>query len=137
MLRASTRQIFAHDRETELVIDLPEVVGVMDEIVRRARSDGDTSGFVKQYPRLVGEYFGGMRRHFESAYRCLKRGGKAAYVVGDSQSFKRVRIETAKILGIIAKQVGFDVLGIQLWRDRRSTAHTERLPENVLVLGKP
>ena len=58
-------------------------------------------------------------------------------MVGDSQSFKRVRIETAKILGIIAKQVGFDVLGIQLWRDRRSTAHTERLPENVLVLGKP
>jgi len=137
MVRASTRQIYASDSETERVLDVPEVVDIMDEIVRRARADGDTSGFVKQYPRLVGEYFGGMSLHLEAAYRVLKRGGKAAYVVGDSQSFKRVRIETAKILGKLSKRAGFHVTDIQLWRDRRSTAHAEPLPENVLILRKP
>src|SRR2546425_12069316 len=109
----------------------------MDEVVRRTRRTGDTSGFAKQSPRLIGEYFGGMKRHLESAYGCLKRGGRAAYVVGDSQSFKRVRIETARILGLIAKQAGFEVTGIQRWRDRRSTAHSDPLPENILLLRKP
>src|SRR2546425_5363185 len=102
----------------------------MDEIVRRTRRDGDTSGFAKQYPRLIGEYFGGMKRHLESAYSCLRRGGKAAYVVGDSQSFKRVRIETARILGLIAKRVGFEVAGIQKRRDRKCPGQSEPLPEN-------
>src|SRR2546426_6475582 len=136
MVRASTRQIYASDREKELVIEVPEVVDVMDEVVRRTRRDGDTSGFAKQYPRLIGEYFGGMKRHLESAYSCLRRGGRAAYVVGDSQSFKRVRIETARILGIMAKRIGYEVTGIQRWRDRRSTAHDDPLPENILLLRK-
>jgi hypothetical protein len=97
---------------------------------------GDTSGFSKQYPRLVGEYFGGMKRHFVSAIHCLQRGGRAAYVVGDSRSFKMVHIETARILAKIAKSAGFRVEGIELWRDRRSTAHAEPLPENILLLRK-
>ena len=67
----------------------------------------------------------------------LRDGGRAAYVVGDSRSFKMVHIETARILGEIATEVGFLVLGIELWRDRRSTAHQEPLPENVLLLRKP
>ncbi len=137
MVRASTRQIYAADSDTELVRDVPEVMELVDEIKRRAQRDGDTSGFVKQYPRLVGEYFGGMKRHLEAAYRCLRRGGKAAYVVGDSRSFKMVHIETAKILGKVAKSVGFEVAGIEVWRDRRSTAHDEPLLENVLLLRRP
>jgi DNA methylase len=137
MVRASTRQIYAVDNDTDLVRSTPEVMRIINEIVRRARADGDTSGFVKQYPRLVGEYFGGMKRHMESAYRCLRRGGRAAYVVGDSRSFKMVHIETAKILAKIAADVGFRVDGIELWRDRRSTAHEKTLPENVLLLRRP
>jgi hypothetical protein len=114
-----------------------EVRHLIDEIVRRSKRDRDTSGFAKQYPRLVGEYFGGMKRHFDSALRCVQRGGQAAYVVGDSRSFKMVHIETAKILAKIAKTSGFKVDRIELWRDRRSTAHAEPLPENILLLHKP
>ncbi len=137
MIRASTRQIYAGDKDTDLVRGFPEVVDVIHEIKRRSKRDGDTSGFAKQYPRLVGEYFGGMKRHLEAAFRCLKPGGRAAYVVGDSRSFKMVHIETAEILARIGTKVGFRVEGIALWRDRRSTAHEESLPENILVLKRP
>ncbi len=82
-------------------------------------------------------YFGGMKRHLEAAFGGLRHRGKAAYVVGDSRSFKMVHIKTAKILAKIAEDIGFEVVGIELWRDRRSTAHEEPLPENVLVLRRP
>jgi hypothetical protein len=137
MIRASTRQIYVADHDADRVRTVPEVTELVHEIRRRSRRDGDTSGFAKQYPRLVGEYFGGMKRHLEAAYRCLKRGAKAAYVVGDSRSFKMVHIETAKILGKIAKEMGYEIKGIELWRDRRSTAHDQSLAENVLTLRKP
>jgi len=136
MVRASTRQIYTGDTDQEEVRGLPAVTSLMEEIVRRAKRDGDTSGFVKQYPKLVGEYFGGMKRHLEILYQKIRRDGNAAYVVGDSRSFKMVHIETAKILAEIAERVGFKVEGIELWRDRRSTAHSKPLPENILLLRK-
>jgi len=136
MIRSSTRQIYKADNEVQKVVHITEIRDIIDEIISRCRRDGDTSGFSKMYPRLVGEYFGGMRTHFEQLHPLLKDNAKCAYVVGDSRSFKMVHIQTAKILGIIAEEVGFKVLSIDLWRDRGSTAHKQTLNENILKLQK-
>ncbi len=136
MIRSSTRQIFADDEDYTYVRNFETVQRLVRRISTRSRNDGDTSGFSKMYPRLVGNYFGGMYRHFESLFPVLRRGAKCAYVIGDSRSFKQVHIETAKILALLAKRVGFSIQGLQLWRIRRSTKLTQPLPEHILYLSK-
>ena len=57
-----------------------------------------------------------------------------AYVVGDQASYLRVMIRTGQILATIAADLGYEVLGIDLFRTRLATATKEQLREEVVVL---
>jgi hypothetical protein len=60
-----------------------------------------------------------------------------AYVVGDQASYLRVMIRTGQILATLAAELGYEVLGIDLFRTRLSTATKEQLREEVVVLRWP
>jgi len=137
LLRSNTRNVFAGDDDDEHVADIPAVVSLADAIEARRRELGKTSGFERQYHRVVRLYFGGMWRHLAALMERLRPGARCAYLVGDQMSFFRIHIATARVLADIATRLGYFVEGISLWRTRRATATGENLEENVLILRKP
>ena len=135
MLRGSTRNLYSTDKEFEVVEQFPEIVDLMKKIKARVKETNGTSGFEKLYSRVIGEYFGGMYTSLQKIYDSLEAGGNAALLVGDSHAFKMTHVETARLLGLVGKKVGFDH-DIELWWNKTSTAHKFFLPEYILNLKK-
>jgi len=79
-------------------------------------------------------YFGGMARHLAQLRRVLCPGARLAYVVGDQASYLRVMIRTGQLLADIAESLGYEVVGLDLFRTRLATATKEQLREEVVVL---
>lgn len=134
MLRGSTTNIYKEDDERQYVEDIDEIRSVTDLINERLKKDGATSGFEKLYSKLVWEYFGGMYRVLKEAKNIIKDDGCFALLVSDSHAFKMVHIQTAKILGVIGKKVGYTNTEIILWQKKISTSHKYSFHENVLIL---
>ncbi|MFW6158163.1 MAG: hypothetical protein ACOC8E_02260, partial [Planctomycetota bacterium] len=101
------------------------------------KEETSTSGFERQYHRVVTQYFGGMARHLTELRALLQPGAKLAYVVGDQASFLRVMIRTGQILAEVAESLGYEVETIDLFRTRVATATAAQLREEVLVLRWP
>ena len=137
MLRSSTTNIYKEDCESTLISSFNSIRQVTDEIDRRLKEDGGTSGFEKLYSRLVCEYFGGMYKALSELFEVLKPGGKIALLVSDSHAFKMVHIETAAILEEIGKKIGFTNTIIELWQMKSSTSHSYEIRENILIMEKP
>ena len=104
MLRSSSKNVYKDDHATALVSRYGAVKSVIRKI--RKRAEGQHSGFARVYPRLIGEYFGDMYKHFQAIGRVLKPGGQAAYIVADQSSFFALKIETAAILAHLAESCG-------------------------------
>jgi DNA modification methylase len=88
------------------------------------------------YPRMTTEYFGGMARVFQGVHAVLKRGARFVVVVGAS-SHMGVLVDVPVLLGDVAKEVSFDVEGIEVMRVRRSSSHRHELKECAVILRKP
>jgi DNA modification methylase len=136
MLRASTRNVYSVDNDYQHVTKFKSVTELVDKIDRRVKETKGTSGFEKLYAKLVGEYFGGMYRSLQEMFKVLKEGGTAAILVGDSHAFKMTHIETAKVLGEFALEIGFKKCELEVWLHIRSTAHNYAVPEYILELYK-
>ena len=108
-----------------------------DQIEARRIELGKTSGFERLYARVTKLYFGGMARHLADLRSCLRPGARLGYVVGDQASYLRVMIRTGHILADIAQSLGYDVVGIDLFRTRLATATKEQLREEVVLLRWP
>jgi hypothetical protein len=134
MVRSHTKGIYASDRDRLFV----HTNAMIQRLSRRleAAVAGKEYGFARLYPRVLKEYFGGMKRHLLSVKRFLKPRAMCAYVVGDQASYLRTHIPTARILADVAAEAGFQVVGIRRWRTRRATATAKRLAENILLLRK-
>jgi len=138
LLRSNTRNVFVKDDDAQYVRDIPSIVGLAQEIERRRAAKGANSGFEKLYPRVVLEYFGGMYRVLGELEKVMRRGAKAAIVVGDQMSYFRVPIQTAELLAevVAQKQLKFKVLGIEEWRMRKATATRMDIRETILLLSR-
>ncbi len=134
MLRSNTRNVYVKDDDDILIKDNLKIIKLSEEIERRRISLNKTSGFEKLYPRVTKLYFGGMKRHFENLKTILKPGAKLAYVVGDQASYLQVLLRTGELLAEIADSIGYDVIDIDLFRTRFSTATGKQLREEVVVL---
>ena len=132
MIRSHTKNIYKGDNDRKLVADVPQVENIACELDRKVADL--QHGFGRYYPIVIREYFGGMRRHFESVKRRLRKGAICAYVVGDQCSYQQVFVPTAVILSTVAEKVGFETVEIRRWRGRRSTTGQKRIDENVLIL---
>lgn len=133
-IRSNTRGVYKADDDHRWVEDIPRIQALADSIEERRLELGKTSGFEKQYAKVVRLYFGGMARHLSDLRALLRPGAKLAYVVGDQASYFRIMIRTGQLLAEVAERLGYEVLGIELFRTRFSTATKERLREEVLLL---
>jgi len=132
MIRSHTKNIYKGDNDGKLVADILQVETIASELDRKV-ADLE-HGFGRYYPTVIREYFGGMKRHFESVKRRLRKGAICAYVVGDQCSYQQVFVQTAVILSTVAEKVGFETVEIRRWRGRRSTTGQNQIDENVLIL---
>lgn len=135
MLRSHSKGIYIGDRDADLVRDVPSVTRIQLQILHNAGQR--RRGFIGQYPKVIGNYFGGMLRHLRAMARYLPRESKLAYVVGDQASYLGVYVPTAEILTEIinAKEPGLDVTEVIRWRQRRSTSTSTRLWEHVMFMS--
>ena len=137
LVRSNTRSVYKSDTDDRLVRDNPTIQALATEIELRRLELGKTSGFERLYPRVTKLYFGGMKRHLMELRQVLKKGAWLAYVVGDQASYLRVMIRTGQLLADIAQSIGYEVVGLDLFRTRLATATREQLREEVLVLRWP
>lgn len=137
LVRSNTRNVYKGDDDDSWVADHPEIQRIAEEIEARRVKMGKTSGFERLYPKVTKLYFGGMARHLAELREVLRPGAHLAYVVGDQASYLRVMIRTGQLLAGIAKQLGYELLGIDLFRTRLATATREQLREEVVVLRWP
>lgn len=137
LLCSNTRNVYASNRDDEMVSGHAEIQRVANEIEARRMEMGKTSGFERLYGRVVRLYFGGMLRHLAGLRHALRPGASLAYVVGDQASYLRVMIRTGQLLAGIAEGLGYEVCGTDLFRTRLATATKEQLREEVVVLRWP
>jgi len=134
LLRSNTRGIYKGDDDDVWVAGHSEIQDIAAAIERRRIELGKTSGFERLYARVTKLYFGGMARHLSELRPLLRPGAHLAYVVGDQMSYLRVMIRTGQLLADIAERLGYEIVGIDLFRTRLSTATGEQLREEVVVL---
>ncbi len=137
LVRSNTRGVYRGDDDDRWVAEHPEIRRIAAEIEARRIALGKTSGFERLYARVTTLYFGGMARHLAELRAILRPGARLAYVVGDQASYLRVLIRTGQLLASIAEALGYQVLGLDLFRTRLATATREQLREEVVVLRWP
>lgn len=137
LVRSNTRSVYKKDDDDQWVAEHEEIQAIAERIESRRIELGKTSGFERLYARVTKLYFGGMARHLADLRLVLRPGAHLAYVVGDQASYLRVMIRTGEILADIAKSLGYELVSIDLFRTRLSTATREQLREEVVVLRWP
>lgn len=137
LIRSNTRNVYKNDTDDLWVANHLEIQRIAGEIEARRIELGKTSGFERMYARTTKLYFGGMAKHLAELRHILRPGACLGYVVGDQASYLRVMIRTGKLLAEIAEELGYEVVGIDLFRTRLATATREQLREEVVVLRWP
>jgi DNA modification methylase len=137
LMRSNTRNVYKGDDDDAWVVSHTEIQRIANKIEQRRVEMGKTSGFERMYAKVTKLYFGGMARHFNDLKAVLRPGAQLAYVVGDQASYLRVMIRTGQLLADIAKQQGYEVLGIDLFRTRLATATGDQLREEIVLLRWP
>jgi len=137
LIRSNTRNVYKMDDDDRWIEEFPEIQRIAQEIEARRIELGKTSGFERLYARVTKLYFGGMARHLADLRGILRPGARLAYVVGDQASYLRVMIRTGQLLASIAESLGYEVVGIDLFRTRLATATKEQLREEVVILRWP
>lgn len=134
MLVSNTRNVYKGDTDEQYILNNARIQELADTIEGRRIELRKTSGFERLYAKVVRLYFGGMVRHLRELKPKLRPGAQLAYVVGDQASYFRIHIHTGEILADLAREEGFEVIGLDLFRTRFSTATQTDLREEVLLL---
>lgn len=134
LIRSNTRNIYKGDDDEKWIIKHQHIMDLADSIEAKRIELGKTSGFERLYHKVVKNYFGGMARHLKELKWALRPGAQLAYVVGDQASYFRIPIRTGELLSNIAIEIGYELLGIDLFRTRLSTVTKEQLREEVVLL---
>jgi hypothetical protein len=137
LVRSNTRGVYAADDDDRFVAGHGEIQRLATAIEARRVALGKTSGFERLYHRVTRLYFGGLYRHLAGLAAALRPGARLAYVVGDQGSFLRVLIPTGRLVAELADGLGYEVVGLDLFRLRRATATRMALREEVVVLRWP
>jgi DNA modification methylase len=137
LVRSNTRGVYKADRDDVLVRGHPQIERIAAAIEKRRIELNKDSGFERLYARVTKLYFGGMARHLAELRPALRPGAQLAYVVGDQASYLRVMIRTGQLLADIAASLGYEVVGLDLFRTRLSTATKKQLREEVVLLRWP
>lgn len=134
LIRSNTRGVYKGDSDDKWILEEAKIQMLAEEIERRRIALNKTSGFEKLYSKVTRLYFGGMARHLAGLRPLLRPGAQLAYVVGDQASYLRVHIPTGQLLAEIATKLGYELVRIDLFRTRFSTATKSQLREEVVIL---
>jgi DNA methylase len=134
LLRSNTRNIYKGDNDERWIVKHQHIIDLADSIEAKRIKLGKTSGFERLYHKVVRNYFGGMARHLEELKPLLRPGAQLAYVVGDQASYFQTPIKTGELLSDIAVEMGYTLVGIDLFRTRLSTVTKAQLKEEVVLL---
>lgn len=137
LLRSNTRNVYKGDDDDSWIADRKEIHSIAEAIEKRRIELEKTSGFERLYARVTKLYFGGMTRHLAELRKYLRPGAYLGYVVGDQASYLQVMIQTGQLLAGIAESLGYEIVGLDLFRTRLSTATGRQLREEVVVLRWP
>ncbi len=137
LIRSNTRNVYKADTDDLWVEKHGEIQAIAQAIEARRIELGKTSGFERLYHRAVKLYFGGMAKHLADLRHVLRPGAQLAYVVGDQKSYLQVMIRTGELLAQLAAGLGYQVVGIDLFRTRLATATKEQMREEVVLLRWP
>ena len=137
LLRSNSRNVFANDTDDRWAEAYPDIVELAEQIERRRIELNKTSGFEKLYARVTKLFFGGMTRHLSDLRSVLRPGAILGYVVGDQASFLQIMIRTGQHIAQIAESLGYEVVSIDLFRERMATATRSSLREEIVVLRWP
>lgn len=137
LIRSNSRNVYKWDTDDRWVGQHSGIQAIAQEIETRRLELGKTSGFERSYHRAVKLYFGGMAKHLADLRPVLRAGAQLAYVVGDQRSYLRVMIRTSQILAELAEGLGYEVVGIDLFRTRAATITREQVREEVVLLRWP
>lgn len=83
-------------------LGIEEIDKTIEEIYYSCNSNQQS----KLRSRVTYKYFLDMKKHFEEAFRVLKKGGRYCIVIGDN-NIRKVYVPTSKYLTMIAESVGF------------------------------
>lgn len=140
LMRSNTRNVYKGDEDDKWVANHAEIQRIAEEIEAKRIELGKTSGFEKLYSKVTRLYFGGIAQHLTHLREFLRPGAQLAYVVGDQASYFRIMIRTGQIIADIADSIGYEVVGVELFRSRLSTATGNQLREETVFLrwrGQP
>jgi len=137
LVRSNTRGVYKGDGDDQWVSSHSEIQRIARQIEQRRLQLGKTSGFERLYARVTKLYFGGMARHLADLRTRLRPGAQLAYVVGDQASYLRVMIRTGQLLADVAQSLGYELVGIDLFRTRLATVTKAQLREEVVNLRWP
>ncbi len=137
LVKSNTRGVYKTDDDETLVAGHARIGALCAEIERRRVAMGKTSGFERLYARVTRLYFGGMVRQLAALRPALRPGAMLGYVVGDQASYLQVLIRTGEILAELADGLGYEVVSLDLFRERFATATKAMVREEVLVLRWP
>jgi len=137
LVRSNTRSVYKDDEDHTWIKHFPQIASLAQDIEARRLALGKTSGFERTYHKVTLLYFGGMARHLGTLRGLLRPGAMLGYVVGDQASYLRVMIRTGQLLAKIAVSLGYELVGIDLFRTRLATATRDQLREEVVLLRWP
>ena len=137
LLRSNSRGVYSDDTDDQWIQAYPRILELAHTINKRREDLGKTSGFSRLYARATTLYFGGMARHLENLRSVLRPGAQLAYVVGEQASYFQVHIPTGALLADIAQNLGYELIGIELFRTRRASKTAVNLREEVVLLHWP
>lgn len=134
LIRSNTRGVYKGDTDDVYIQGNREIQRIADDIEKKRKLLGKTSGFEKLYHKVTKLYFGGMAKHLIDMQTILRPNSYLAYVVGDQASYLRVMIRTGKLIGDIAESLGYELVNIDVFRKRFSTVTQSYLNEEVVIL---
>lgn len=137
LVRSNTRNVYKQDDDDQWVKEHSEIQEIAAQIEARRIELGKTSGFERLYHRVTKLYFGGIARHLAEMRETLRPGARLAYVVGDQASYLQVLIRTGQLIADIGESLGYEVMGIDLFRTRMATATKQQMREEVVLLRWP
>ncbi len=136
-LRSNSKSVYTGDNDWESVSTLASVTSLVQEI--KAIANQKKYGFARQYPKVIGNYFGGLARHLSSAIELLEPGGLALYVLSEQRSYFGVHVPTVDIFIEIACEYlkAFRLIKrttVNIRRSTRGTVGTNK--EEAVVLRR-
>jgi len=145
LMTSATTQILRNDPRyilsNELHVCCPEVFSYLCNAVQQLSQLRLQKGGKKSYDLLVAGYFNDMYESLKDAFRVLKNGKTAVYVLGDSAPYG-VHVPTDLFIGKIGIGLGFSDYKIEVLRPRggkwgnNPQRHKVNLRESVVTLRK-